>query len=465
MISRNVGHHGSRWLRHRPVYTSLSRSCMRTYRGHDAGPSRLVSNLHRPPPSSSTALGFPKPRCIILPPPASRFLNVNRLAHTLDSSLDSPRSTPAPTYKPPTTGLLSRLPPSWVPYAELLRLDKPVGTYYLFFPCLFSTLLAAPLTDPATPPLAVLSAAVLFFSGALIMRGAGCAINDLWDRNLDPHVTRTRLRPLARGAITPLRGVAFVGANLLAGLGVLLQFPPVCLLYGVPSLVLVALYPLAKRVTYYPQFVLGLTFSWGAIMGFPALGVDFLGAASLSQSLLGPDVTSFLGIGVAPTTAAVGHQLSSEVGGNAALAAACLYASSVSWTVLYDMIYAHMDIHDDAKAGIKSIALAHASTTKQVLTLLAAVQVSLLGAAGLAAGAGPAFFVGSCGGAALTLGWMIKRVRLESVNDCWWWFLNGCWMTGGVISVGLGADYLVRYFEAKRGTGKSDEAIKDDETE
>ena len=302
-------------------------------------------------------------------------------------------------------------------------------------------------------PPAVLGTSLLFLTGAFVMRGAGCAINDLWDRKLDPQVSRTRLRPLARGAIRPVPALAFVGANLLIGLAVLLRFPPVCLLYGVPSLLLVASYPLAKRVTYYPQFVLGLTFSWGALMGFPALGVDFLAAAPavapLAESLLGAGVASFLGLDAASaaayTTGATGGNT------NALAAASLLYASNIAWTVLYDMIYAHMDIRDDARAGIKSIALAHPTPakTRRVLAGLAAAQIGLLAGAGAAAGAGPAFFVGSCGGAALSLGWMIRRVDLTDVRDCWWWFVNGCWITGGVVAAGLGVDYLVRYLEAK----------------
>ncbi|KAH7263420.1 putative para-hydroxybenzoate-polyprenyltransferase Coq2 [Fusarium tricinctum] len=335
--------------------------------------------------------------------------------------LDSPSAPtlPAP-YKPPETGLLSKLPASWIPYAELVRLDKPAGTYYLFFPCLFSTLMAAPMAMPMATPGSVIGTSLLFFSGALIMRGAGCTINDLWDRNLDPHVSRTRLRPIARGAITPFKGLVFTGFQLFAGLGILLQFPLPCLFYGVPSLILVASYPLAKRVTYYPQAVLGLTFSWGAIMGFPALGIDLLSHT--------PALT----------------------------AAACLYASNIAWTVLYDMIYAHMDIKDDVKAGIKSIALKHDAETKQVLTGLAAAQISLLAAAGFAAGAGPAFFVGSCGGAIITLGLMIKRVNLKDVKDCWWWFINGCWITGGVVSLGLATDYTMRYINGPEDDAKSE---------
>lgn len=325
------------------------------------------------------------------------------------ASQTEPSSPSVPTYTPPTTGFLSILPRSWVPYAELIRLDKPTGSYYLFFPCLFSTLMAAPMMSPMTSPSTVIGTSLLFLSGAVIMRGAGCTINDLWDRNLDPHVARTKLRPIARRAITPFKGVIFTGAQLLTGLGILLQFPMECFFYATPSLLLVATYPLAKRVTYYPQFVLGLTFSWGAIMGFPALGVDLLANSA------------------------------------AMTAAGLLYASNIAWTVLYDMIYAHMDIKDDAKAGIKSIALKHDAETKKVLTGLAITQVALLAGAGIASGAGPAFFIGSCGGALMTLGVMIKRVNLKSVKDCWWWFVNGCWITGGVISLGLGADYLVQY--------------------
>ncbi|KAL2000564.1 hypothetical protein VTN02DRAFT_2930 [Thermoascus thermophilus] len=312
-------------------------------------------------------------------------------------------------YTLPKSGLVASLPKSWIPYAELIRLDKPTGTYYLFFPCLFSTLMAAPFTAPIATPLHVATMAGLFFTGALIMRGAGCTINDLWDRNLDPQVERTRFRPLARRAVTPQKAVVFTGVQLLAGLGILLQFPLQCLWYGVPSLLFVATYPLAKRVTNYPQFVLGLTFSWGAIMGFPALGVDLLTNCDALEATI------------------------------------ALYSSCVAWTVLYDMIYAHMDIKDDLAAGIKSIALRHEHNTKTVLSGLAVTQVTLLAAAGVAAGAGPVFFIGSCGSAILSLGIMILRVQLKDVKNCWWWFKNGCWFTGGGITLGLLGEYLAQY--------------------
>ncbi|KAI4288622.1 MAG: hypothetical protein L6R35_002116 [Caloplaca aegaea] len=366
----------------------------------------LSKNFHSSPASHPFFLNSILAGKPILP---AAVFHQRRAFHESQTSLPpqkSPPITELSLYQPPTTGLISYLPRSWIPYAELIRLDKPAGTYYLFFPCLFSTLLAASYTH--TPLLAVVETSALFLTGALIMRGAGCTINDLWDRNLDPHVSRTKLRPIARRAVTPFQALTFTGFQLLAGLGLLVQFPTSCLYYGIPSLLLVATYPLAKRITHYPQFVLGLAFSWGAFMGFPALGVDLLSD---------------------PT---------------ALKAVAALYASCVSWTVLYDMIYAHMDIKDDAKAGIKSIALRHEKETKAVLSGLAVAQTGFLAAAGLALGAGPVFFVGSCGSTAATLGLMIWKVRLKEVSNCWWWFKYGAWLTGGGISAGLFAEYLAR---------------------
>lgn len=270
-------------------------------------------------------------------------------------------------------------------------------------------------------PLEVVSTAALFFAGALITRGAGCTINDLWDRNLDPQVERTRLRPIARKAISPQAATVYLGFQLLAGLGVLLSFPTQCFFYGAPSLLLMFTYPLAKRVTNYPQFVLGLAFSWGVMVAFPALGVDLLNDFS------------------------------------ALAAAGALYASCVAWTLNYDMIYAFMDIKDDVNAGIKSIALAHDHNAKPMLFGLSAAQIGLLGLAGYFAGAGPLFFVGSCGGAAVALGTMVRRVNLRDVRDCWWWFRNGAWITGGTISAGLLADYLYRWSSARAVLGTEPE--------
>lgn len=359
-------------------------------------------------------------------PLGAAFISARHTATTSRSvPAPNPATTPvwAQTYEAPKTGILSYLPSAFVPYAELSRFDKPVGTYYLFFPCLFSTLLAANLTTPLAPPSDILTMTALFLFGALVMRGAGCTINDLWDRNLDPHVARTALRPLARRAVTPFAALTYAGAQCLTGLAILLQFPLACVPYAVPSLVFVALYPLAKRVTYYPQAMLGLTFSWGAIMGFPALGIDLLSHPS------------------------------------ALTAAGCLYASNVAWTIAYDAVYAHMDLKDDKKAGIKSIARAHPTTTKSVLAGLTAVQTALLAGAGAAIGAGPVWYAGVCGAAVLGNGLQIWKVKLDDARDCWWWFRNGVWITGGGIAAGMGAEYTTHYlgwYEDEKVTGQQD---------
>ena len=143
-------------------------------------------------------------------------------------------------------------------------------------------------------------------------------------------------------------------------------------------------------------------------MGFPALGVDLVADSTVAK------------------------------------AAGLLYSSCVSWTVLYDMIYAHMDIKDDAKAGIKSIALRHNNETKMILSGLAVVQIGLLAASGMAVGASLIFFIGSCGSAAITLGTMIWKVKLKDVNNCWWWFKNGALLTGGGIAAGLLGEYVIQ---------------------
>lgn len=332
---------------------------------------------------------------------------------------DAPLPPPSQPYIPPTTGLLSYLPAAAVPYAELIRLDKPTGTLYLLVPCIWSTLLAATLTTPTASPGTVLYTCGLFSIGAVIMRGAGCTINDLWDRRIDPLVSRTRLRPIARGAISARAGVIFTGAQLLAGLALLLQFPRAAVAAAIPSLLPVTVYPLMKRITHYPQVVLGLSFSWGALLGPPALGVD----------LMEPRVTTAAGL---------------------------LYASNVAWTVLYDTIYAHQDVLDDKKAGVKSTAVRWAGSTKGALAALAAVQISCLAGAGVAAGAGPVFFVGGCGGAAALTAWMIRRVRLGSPEDCWAWFRWCAWAVGGVaIGGGLAAEYAVRrWSEGREGEGE-----------
>lgn len=194
----------------------------------------------------------------------------------------------------------------------LARLDRPIGTWLLLLPCWWSLVLASGGLQHLG--LAGMVQAVLFAAGALIMRGAGCVINDLWDRKLDAAVARTQSRPLASGAVSVMQALFFLASLLLAGLLVLLQFNLTTIWVAICALALVAAYPLMKRITWWPQLFLGFTFNWGAWVGWTA------------------------------------------VTGGASLAACLVYIGGIFWTLSYDTIYAHQDKEDDALVGIKSTA-------------------------------------------------------------------------------------------------------------
>lgn len=202
------------------------------------------------------------------------------------------------------------LPPPARPYARLARLDRPIGTWLLLFPGWWAIALAGP--PGGGPDLWLMT---LFAVGAVVMRGAGCTINDILDRDLDAQVERTRVRPIPSGQVTTRQALAFLLVQLLLGFLVLIQLNWLSIWLGVASLVLVGSYPLMKRITWWPQAFLGLTFNWGALMGWTAV-TGSLGAPAL-----------------------------------------LLYAGCILWTLGYDTIYAHQDKEDDARVGIRSTAL------------------------------------------------------------------------------------------------------------
>jgi 4-hydroxybenzoate polyprenyltransferase len=219
--------------------------------------------------------------------------------------------------------LIRVLPDAMRPYALAMRLDRPVGTWLLLLPSWWGILLAAPspfapLTTGSFSDHAVhaLSLMALFAIGAIIMRGAGCIINDLWDRDIDQKVARTALRPIASGAISVKKAFLFLGLLLLLGLVILLMLPRFTLILGLASMVFVVAYPLMKRWTWWPQLFLGLTFNFGALMGWSAM------TGSLDWPAL------------------------------------LLYAGGIFWTLGYDTIYAAQDMEDDAKIGVRSSMLA-----------------------------------------------------------------------------------------------------------
>ncbi len=258
------------------------------------------------------------------------------------------------------------------PYLRLARLDRPIGSWLLLLPCWWSSALAAVAAHQRLPNLWHIA---LFFVGAFAMRGAGCTWNDIVDRDLDAAVERTRSRPIPSGQVSVTQAALFLVAQSFVGFLVLIAFNPFTVALGVASLAIVAVYPFMKRVTYWPQIVLGLAFSWGALMGW----------------------------------AAAFGRLDSP--------ALLLYAGSISWVIGYDTIYAHQDREDDALIGIKSTALLFGPRTKPMLALFYAGAVILLGAAGFSAGGGVVFALGLVAFAA-HLTWQIVRLDIADPDNC-----------------------------------------------
>src|SRR6187549_323164 len=258
--------------------------------------------------------------------------------------------------------------PSWSrPYLRLSRFDRPIGSWLLLMPCWWSAALAAGIArDDAQLPLVI----VLFFIGAFVMRGAGCTWNDITDRDLDARVERTRSRPIPAGQVSVPQAALFLVAQALIGLVVLLQFNRFAVITGIASLVIVAVYPFMKRITWWPQIVLGLAFSWGALMGF---------AVTLGRI----DVTALV-----------------------------LYAGSIAWVIGYDTIYAHQDAEDDALIGIKSTARLFGAATHRALVVFYGLAVLLIGLALVLGGARWPAFIGLAA-FALHLAWQVRRLDIS----------------------------------------------------
>jgi 4-hydroxybenzoate polyprenyltransferase len=282
-------------------------------------------------------------------------------------------SPSAGTVADATGNWVDSIAPAWSrPYLRLSRLDRPIGSWLLLLPCWWSAALAAVAAHARAPSLWHI---FLFFIGAFAMRGAGCTWNDIVDRDLDKAVERTRSRPIPSGQVSTAQAALFLVLQALLGFAVLISFNTFTIGLGVTSLAIVAIYPFMKRITYWPQIVLGLAFSWGALMGWAA---------------------AF---------------------GRLDLPALLLYAGSISWVIGYDTIYAHQDRDDDALIGIKSTALLFGPRTKPMLVLFYGLAVALIAAAGVTAGAGFVFALGLFAFAA-HLSWQILRLDIADPDNC-----------------------------------------------
>ena len=288
--------------------------------------------------------------------------------------------------------------PVWSrPYLRLARLDRPIGSWLLLLPCWWSAALAAALAgDVSRLPLIL----ALFLVGAFVMRGAGCTWNDITDRNLDALVEHTRSRPIPAGQVSVPRAAVFLVAQALIGLAVLVQFNRFAVATGIASLLIVAVYPFMKRITWWPQIVLGLAFSWGALMGF---AVTF---------------------------------------GRIDAAAVLLYAGSIAWVIGYDTIYAHQDAEDDALIGVKSTALLFAARTPQALLVFYALAVVLIGAALVLAGSTFLAWIGLAAFAAHLI-WQIRRLDISDPALCLRVFKSNR-DAGLLLFAGLLADAVMR---------------------
>lgn len=307
---------------------------------------------------------------------------------------DTPRSRVADAAR---DNLADRLtPPALLPYVRLARFDRPVGAWLLLFPCWWSMLLAQDAAGQTIPNLWYM---LLFAIGAFVMRGAGCTHNDIVDADYDGRVARTASRPIPSGQVSKRQAFAFAVLLCLIGLIVLLQFNWTTVILGASSLLLVAVYPFAKRYTNWPQLVLGLTFKWGALVGWTSI------SGKLSWTML------------------------------------VLYAGCIAWTIAYDTIYAHQDKEDDAMIGLKSTALHFGAETPRWLTLFYGLALVLWVWAGWLAGAQVGFYAAiALSGAHFV--WQVATLDMADPANCLKRFKSNMHV-GWLLTLGLIVDLML----------------------
>ena len=291
------------------------------------------------------------------------------------------------------------------PYIELIRLDKPAGIFVCFIPCLLGTTLLACTEHIAPKDFAYVNAVLLW--GSILVRSLGCAWNDTLDKDVDQKVQRTCQRPLARGALSRTQAIVLSSFILALGIASIFTLLPVeCFYYGIPSMLLVAIYPLGKRFTNYPQLILAIPGSWGIVLAFPAFGISPITVSSTTQ-----------------------------------IAASSLIGVCICWTVLYDSIYAAQDLDDDLEIGVKSIMTRHHHHVRWLMRSIASVQCCLLFATAIYMDQGPGVIGSFSALSSIAIFTMVEKVNFTDRDNCAWWFKKGNSLVGLVMACGLLSEY------------------------
>ncbi|CAG9532651.1 unnamed protein product [Cercopithifilaria johnstoni] len=354
-----------------------------------------------------------------------------------ESQLLATKLTSVKTQKALSAATFVQISPKSVqPYLKLMRIDKPTGFWLLYWPCTWSIALATP--PGSLPDLKMLA---LFGAGSILMRSAGCIVNDIFDKDYDKMVERTKSRPLASGELNNRQAVAVLSLLLSGSFLILLQFSWFSVIVGASSLFLVVAYPLAKRYTYWPQLVLGLTSNWGVFIAWchlcpnTLLTVMPLYTATVFYTATYDTIYRLtFNWGALLGWAVIRDELCTV--------ALLLYMASVNWTLIYDTIYAHQDKTDDLIAGIKSTALLFGDKTKYLLAGFAALTILGIGTTGFMVQQTWPFY-SALAATGVHLAWQIATVNINDPKDCWKKFKTNQWL-GVILFTGIVAGNLLR---------------------
>uniref|UniRef100_A0A0K0FUP2 4-hydroxybenzoate polyprenyltransferase, mitochondrial n=1 Tax=Strongyloides venezuelensis TaxID=75913 RepID=A0A0K0FUP2_STRVS len=361
------------------------------------------------------------------------------------TNVDNRRISNPLLYIPKASELVEKAPKSIKPYLYLMRVDKPIGTWLLYWPCTWSIGLGTVAGE--LPSLYMLG---LFGAGAVLMRSAGCIINDLWDKDFDKRVERTKNRPLAAGELTEKQAITLLGGLLSASLGILLQLNWLSVAVGASSMILVVGYPLAKRYTYWPQFILGATLNWGVLIS----GCHMYFDTAVSSSFILPLYVSTICYTMVYDTI-YSHQrpcLTFNYGAILGYISVTnqmplsiiipMYVAAINWTLVYDTIYAHQDKKDDIMIGVKSTALRFGDKTKTWLSAFSAATISGLALSGFMADQAWPYYLALLFTSG-HLAWQVKTVDINSSEDCWKKFKSNHYL-GGILFAGIVAGNLLK---------------------